>query len=211
VIMIRTVSRSPAVVAGMLAGVMFVAGVVAGRAGATEFELLVEILELEPGARVADVGAGDGAWAVQLADYVGEEGHVWATEIGEDEVEEIEGRVLGAFLDNVTVVFGGQSDTGLPESCCDVILLRLVYHHFIRPEEMRASLRQALRPGGLIAVIDVTPQTTWRDLPDVPDRGGHGIPPEELIDEMSSDGFEVVARQEGWNGDDDRFCVIFRR
>ena len=101
--------------------------------------------------------------------------------------------------------------TGLPDACCDVILLRLVYHHFVRPEEMRASLRNALRPGGLIAVIDVAPQTTWRDLPEVPDRGGHGIPPEDLIDEMTSDGFEVVDRRENWNGEEDRFCVIFRR
>jgi len=123
----------------------------------------------------------------------------------------IEGRVLDAFLNNVTVVMGDQANAGLPPNCCDAILLRLVYHHFVVPEEMRGSLRQALKPGGLLAIVDISPQSSWRDLPGVPDRGGHGIPIADLIHEMTTDGFEVVSRQDEWNGDQDRYCVVFRR
>lgn len=182
-----------------------------GRVDAAEFDRIVEVLGLEPGATVADVGAGDGEWAVQLAQFVGPEGHVWATEVERDDVEDLEGEVLDAFLNNVTVVLGDQSGTGLPEGCCDAILLRMVYHHFVKPAEMRASLKEALKPGGVIAVVDITPQTSWRDLPNVPERGGHGIPPDDLIEEMTSAGFEVISRQEEWNGDEDRYCVVFRR
>lgn len=181
------------------------------RVSAAEFELIVEALELEPGTTVADVGAGGGDWVVKLAQFVGKKGHVWATEVDDDEIENIEDEVLDAFLNNVTVVLGDQSGSGLPPSCCDAILLRLVYHHFIQPYEMRADLLRALRPRGLIAVVDVTPQSSWRELPEVPDRGGHGIEPEDLIREMTSAGFEVVSRQDNWNGDEDRYCVVFRR
>lgn len=186
-------------------------GCTAGPASADELERLVEVLRLQPGSTVADVGAGDGDWAVSLAEVVGDSGHVWATEVEQDDVEDIEGRIPAALADNVTVVLGNQSDTGLPENCCDAILLRMVYHHFINPAEMRASLRRALRPEGLIAVVDITPQRSWRDLPDVPDRGGHGIQHGDLVREMASAGFEVVLREDDWNGDDDRFCVVFRR
>lgn len=194
----------------LLGGILF-AGCGAGHVSAAELDLIVEALRLEPGSVVADVGAGDGEWAVQLARHVGQEGHVWATEVEADEVEDIESRVLGAFLNNVSVVLGDQSSASLPPACCDAILLRLVYHHFTRPEEMRASLRQALRPDGLLAIVDISPQRSWRDLPDVPDRGGHGIPVTDLIREMTTDGFEVVSRQDEWNGDADRYCVVFRR
>jgi hypothetical protein len=54
------------------------------------------------------------------------------------------------------------------------------------------------------------PQKHWRELPDVPDRGGHGIPVEDVIREMTDAGFEVVAQYDDWNGDDDRFCVVFQ-
>jgi hypothetical protein len=76
---------------------------------------------------------------------------------------------------------------------------------------MRASLRRALRPGARLAVIDLRPRPSWRDLPGVPDRGGHGIRTEDLVREMTSDGFEVVARYDDWAGNGDRYCVVFRR
>ena len=110
----------------ILLGGILIAGCGTGRVSAAELDLIVEVLNLEPGSVVADVGAGDGGWSVQLADYVGQEGHVWATEVDRDNVEDIEGRILDAFLDNVTVVQGNQSTSGLPPGCCDAILLRLV-------------------------------------------------------------------------------------
>ena len=161
--------------------------------------------------RVADVGAGDGEWAERLAREVGEAGHVFATEVDANDLEKIGKRVRDAGLANVTTILGTQQDTGLPAGCCDAILLRMVYHHFAEPARMRASLRAALRPEALLVVIDTEPQGNWRRLEGVPDRGGHGIREEELVGEMTGDGFEVVARHPDWNGDDDRYCVVFRR
>ena len=173
-----------------------------------------EEMKLRPGMRVADVGAGDGEWTVELARRVGERGHVFATEVDEDDLEDVRQRVEEAGLGNVTEILGDAVDTGLSAGCCDAILLRLVYHHFTDPEPMRASLRRALRPGGVIVVIDITPQEHWPDLPGVEDRGGHGISPGELIADMTTDGFELVARHDDWGdpeGEDDHFCVVFRR
>lgn len=181
-----------------------------GTAEASEAERIAEVLALRPGLEVADVGAGDGEWAVEIARRVGAEGRVWATEVKEDELEEIRERVEGEGLGNLEVVQGDQTRIGLPEDCCDAILLRLVYHHFTDPPRMRTELKRALRSGGRLAVIDIEPQKHWRKLKGVPDRGGHGIPAEELIRELTSDGFEVVHQVEDWNGDEDRYCVVFR-
>jgi SAM-dependent methyltransferase len=172
---------------------------------------IVETLALREGMHVADVGAGDGGWSEWLAREVGATGHVYATEIDPDDVERIEQRATRAGLDNVTAILGAETDTGLPDGCCEAILLRLVYHHFTRPAPMRASLRRALRPGGRLAVVDLEPRTDWRRLPGVPDRGGHGIPMEDLVAEMTSDGFVVAARHDDWTGSGDRYCVVFRR
>jgi ubiquinone/menaquinone biosynthesis C-methylase UbiE len=161
--------------------------------------------------RIADVGAGDGDWTVRLAEEVGPAGHVWATEIDADDLEKIEGRASRAGLDNVTVILGTETDTGLSDGCCEAILLRMVYHHFTQPAPMRASLRRALRPGARLAVIDLRPRGDWGGVDGVPDRGGHGIREEELVEEMTSDGFEVVARYDDWNGSGNRYCVVFRR
>ncbi len=196
---------------GLLGLVLLAAGCGTARASVEEGDLIAEVLALRAGMRVADVGAGNGRWSEELARRVGEAGHVWATEVDEEELAEIRGRFVEAELGNVTPVLGDAQDTGLPEGCCDAVLLRLVYHHFTDPGLMRASLRRALRPGGLIAVIDIVPQEHWRQLPGVPERGGHGIAPADLIAEMTSDGFEVVAEYEDWDGEEDRYCIVFRR
>ena len=177
---------------------------------AGETDRITEVLALEPGMVVADVGAGDGDWAFRLAERVGETGQVYATEVDEDELDKIRRRIRKGDHDNVTAVKGDQDRTGLEADCCDAILLRLVYHHFTQPPIMRTDLRRALRSGGLLAIIDIVPQKHWRELPEVPDRGGHGVPVEDVIQEMTDDGFEVVAQHDDWNGDDDRFCVVFR-
>ena len=178
---------------------------------ADESAQIIEVLNLAEGMRVADVGAGDGEWTEVLAEQVGSTGHVFATEVDEDDLEDLRERFAESGLDNVTSILGDDKDTGLSADCCDGIFLRLVYHHFTEPALMRASLRQALKPEGLIAVVDILPQTDWRDLPGVPDRGGHGIPPADLISEMTADGFDFVARFDDWGDDEDHYCVVFRR
>lgn len=182
-----------------------------GQLRADEAERIAETLCLEAGARVADVGAGDGDWTAALARRVGESGHVYATEVKKDLVEDIRKRMKEEGLGNVTVVLGDQESTGLPDACCDAVLLRMVYHHFTDPAKMRASLKRTLKPGGLIAVIDIVPQKSWSRLAGVPERGGHGIPVDDLVAEMTAAGFQVVSRHGDWNGDEDRYCIVFRR
>lgn len=176
---------------------------------ASERDLLGQALGLQAGMKAADVGAGDGEWTEYLAREVGPAGHVYSTEIDEDDVAKLTSRARRAGLDNVTAILGTESETGLGPGCCDAILLRTVYHHFTRPAPMRASLRQALRPGARLAVVDFQPKHDSRAVPGVPDRGGHGIRIDELIAEMTGDGFEVVERHDDWSND--RFCVVFRR
>jgi len=171
----------------------------------------IEALGLRPGMRVADVGAGNGEWAERFSREVGETGRVYATEVDRDKLQQIEARVKDAHLGNVTSLLGTQEDTGLPAGCCDAILLRMVYHHFADPPRMRASLRSALRRGAPLVVIDTEPQPNWRHLDGVPDRGGHGIREDDLLREMTGDGFEVAARHDHWPGDGERYCVVFRR
>lgn len=196
-----------------LTGALVLTGLLLGCASAraAESERIAELLRLGPGSTVADVGAGNGGWAIEMARQVGDEGHVYATEVDESDVEEIGRKIASSSLGNMTAILGTDEATGLEEGCCDAILLRLVYHHFTRPEPMRASLLEALKPGALLAVVDILPQTSWRRLPGVPDRGGHGIPPDQLVAEMVAGGFEVVERIEDWPGDEDHFCVLFRR
>jgi len=89
---------------------------------------LADVLALERGMSVADIGAGGGAVAVVLARWLGS-GRMFATDIGSQQLATIRKYAAREGLDNVTVIEGAADATNLPRACCDAIFLRHVYHH----------------------------------------------------------------------------------
>jgi ubiquinone/menaquinone biosynthesis C-methylase UbiE len=173
-----------------------------------ELSRLVKILDVDPGETFADVGAGDGRYSVALARTVGEDGHIYATEVDPDDLKKMEERVSQEKLGNVEVVRGTQEATGLPEACCDGILLRRVYHHFQNPAAMQASMRRALKDGGRLFIVDFGPKRSWDRPEGVPaSRDGHGIDKDLLVSEMELVGFGLV-RDLPWEDGD--YALLFR-
>lgn len=158
------------------------------------------LLGLRPGMTVADVGAGDGRYVPDLAARVGSGGYVYATEVDPARVESIRERLGDDGPENVSVVLGDQENTGLERDCCDAILLRHVYHHFVNPSAMRASLDWALRSQGRLLVIDFEPSESR----------GHGLSMDELVAEMTAHGWRVERRVTAWNGSESHYAVLFR-
>jgi ubiquinone/menaquinone biosynthesis C-methylase UbiE len=166
-----------------------------------EMPRIREVLRLERGMTVADIGAGKGELAAALAGEVGSDGRIFATDIDRDRIEALRAKFAREKLGNVVVVEGGASETRLPRACCDAIILRRAYHHLTQPKEMNASLREALRPGGVLAIIDLPPIL------------GHGVRSDRVIAEVTRSGFELVGLVEDWPGPWvlDTYCAIFRR
>jgi len=123
----------------------------------SEVEKLATLLEWKPGRTIAEVGAGKGKMTVVAAERVGPSGHVFSNEFDPKRLADIQAAVAKRKLANVTIIKAGESDTNLPPKCCDAVFMRDVYHHFTHPAEIDASLLRALKPGGLLAVIDFPP------------------------------------------------------
>ncbi len=58
---------------------------------------------------------------------------------------------------NVTVTKGEVSRTNFPEASFDALLSRVVYHHGTDPAAINADVFRALRPGGVLVIIDFEP------------------------------------------------------
>jgi predicted methyltransferase len=72
--------------------------------------------------------------------------------------------------------------------------LRSATAHLTDPKDIDASLYRALKPGGELAILDFRP--TWLLAPWTPkaipaNRGGHGIPPTIVVDEVTAAGFKL--------------------
>ena len=181
---------------------------------AIEVPQLAEVLELKPGMTVADVGAGFGAMTVVLSEVLGPSGRLYATDITPHALAALRAEVSERKLTNVTVLEGGSASTNLPDTCCEAIVLRDVYHHIGNADAFNRSLQVSLKPGGRLAVIDFAPDPGSALPAGVPaNRGGHGIRPELVVGEVTAAGLSHLRTISIWppNGKGGLFLVLFRK
>lgn len=158
---------------------------------------LINVLDLEEGSVVADIGAGDGDQALAIARHVGPSGKVYSSELGTEDLQDLREAVESASVDNVTVVEGHPTQTNLPEECCDALYLRRVYHHFGDPASMNKSLYRTLKPGGRLAVIDFEPTESESEDPDGRATGSqHGVTADTVVEELRQAGFVLVSSKQ---------------
>jgi ubiquinone/menaquinone biosynthesis C-methylase UbiE len=159
---------------------------------------LVPAVDLRAGQTVADIGAGGGELTFALAKEVGATGRVYATEIDESRLERLRRRAADDGHANVTVLEAHATRTNLPPACCDVVVIRNVYHHFEDTKAMNRSVFESVKPGGRLAIIDFEPR-----------RGGdHGVESDTVTNELAAAGFEQVMA----DTDNPRsFMVVVRR
>ena len=173
-----------------------------------EIARLAELMQWKAGTIVADIGAGDGSYSFAAAEIVGPTGRVYATEIDTDKLKQLRTDVLKRKLANVIVVEGAVDDTKLPSECCDAIYLRHVYHHLTQPVEFDRNLVRSLKTGARLAIIDFPANENLPPVEGVPkNRGGHGIPQEVVVEELTSAGLQVEKVVGDWSRND--YCVLF--
>lgn len=134
------------------------------RAGWQLPERVVASLELPPGARVADIGAGDGYFTFYLADAVGPEGRVFAVDVDREAIRKLEQAVEERGYRNVEVVLAETGDALLPDGSIDLAFVCNVYHHIDDQVKYFDLLRTDLRTGGrLTPPGHWTPRATLRE------------------------------------------------
>lgn len=109
---------------------------------------------LAPGVAIADVGAGTGLFEPLFDQAVGPEGRVYAVDLSEAFLGHLAARDAAEGWRNVEIVACTERSIELAERSVDVVFVCDTYHHFEYPQSTLASIRSALRPGGLLVVVD---------------------------------------------------------
>ena len=154
-------------------------------------EILRQI-NLKPGMRVADVGAGTGFYSILMSESVGENGWVYAVDISPKFVEYLADSFDERGLENVTTVMCDDDSVCLPPGSVDAAFICDVYHHFEYPGDTMRSIHKAMTDGGRVIVIDferipgVSREWTIQHV-----RAGK----QTFINEIEEAGFDLVAER----------------
>jgi len=153
-------------------------------------DLLVRNLPLADDDVVADVGAGTGYFSFRIAPAV-PRGEVLAVDIQPEMLAIIEDRGREEGVDNVRGVRGSITDPNLPVASVDLALIVDAYHEFSHPREMAAGLLRALRPGGLLVLVEYRAED-----PAVPIKRLHKMSEAQARRELAAAGFEFVRNED---------------
>jgi predicted methyltransferase len=155
---------------------------------------LVASLAIAAGMVVADVGTGPGYMLPFLSEAVGAHGRVVAEDIYPDFVDAARRRADSARLANVTLVLGTETDPKLAVASLDLALLLDVYHHLNYPGPMLAHLRDSLRKGGRLAIVDYYRRPGAMPFQDALEHIRADQP--EVIKEVEAAGFHLLSKDD---------------
>ena len=166
-----------------------VASIIISHSGAEDFRdqsgeatQTMAAIGVRPGLTIADIGAGDGYFTTRLSPALGAAGKVIATDVTPEYLSRLKARIASENLQNVTVTQGGFNDPKLPPASVDVALMVRMYHEIEQPYAFLWRLRDALKPGGTVAVSE-------RDRP----TADHGTPPDLLRCEFAAVGYQQIS------------------
>jgi ubiquinone/menaquinone biosynthesis C-methylase UbiE len=146
-----------------------------------EAERVIDRLGVQPGLRVADIGAGDGYYTVRMARRLGNAPTIYAVDVKAEYLQRLAARLKREGVPGVTLVQGEPRDPKLPPGAIDLAILSHMYHEIDNPYEFLYRLRPSLGPGARVAIIDVDKPTQ-----------NHGTPPALLRCELAAVGYRQV-------------------
>ncbi|MCB2114401.1 MAG: methyltransferase domain-containing protein [Parvularculaceae bacterium] len=164
-------------------------------------------LDLKPGARVGDIGAGTGLYSLMFADAVGPAGAVFAVDIEPRFLKLIGQRAADLDLGNVVSVLGRDTDITLPHASVDVVFIADTYHYFSDRAAIMATVRDALVDGGRLVILDYTLDESHKGDPK---RAHVRFGKAGLISEIESYGFRL-ADEPDVPGLSEIYMVVFEK
>ncbi|MEJ2720685.1 MAG: methyltransferase domain-containing protein [bacterium] len=148
---------------------------------------VMDAVGIVEGMVVAEIGAGRGRYAVQVASRVGPKGKVYAEDIDEDALDYVSFRCTRDGIDNIETILGEVADPKLPPGSCDFIYCINTYHHIDKPVPLLRNTISALKPTGRLVIIEHLPETARK-------HGfiGHSTPVDTVMAHAKAAGFDFV-------------------
>jgi predicted methyltransferase len=148
-------------------------------------------LGARPGARIADLGAGEGWLTLRLARQVEPGGRVFASDISERALTSLAQALETSKLGNVELLLAQEDDPGLPYGTLDGVVILNAYHEMTKRVPVLEGVKRALKPGGVLVIVDNAPLDSGLARKEQTNR--HTLAIEFARDDLEAQGFEIVS------------------
>ena len=130
-------------------------------------------------------------------------GLVYAVDIQPEMLSAIASKKENLAISNIETILGAEKSVNLPKHSIDKVLMVDVYHEFSFPVEMITSIKNALKPNGLLFLIEYRGEDS-----NVPIKKIHKMTEKQSVLEMKAAGFTL---KENINNLPWQHCMVFEK
>ena len=163
-------------------------------------EVMLDLMNLSPGDNVLDVGSGNGIFAREVCEKIGDTGHICGIDSSEPMIA-----MSKAICPNGEFLLGDATDFPVQDARFDVVTASQLFCFVQDPDRTVSEMFRALKPGGRAVILD----SDWGSLvwncqnQGLMDRTikmlmgpyADGHVPRTLSRRLIAAGFEITARQ----------------
>ena len=114
---------------------------------------------VENGMTVVDYGCGPGRYSVPIAEMVGAKGRVYAVDIHEMALKNVQDRIRKEGIKNIKTSLAkghddGDYNSGLKDNTADIVCAIDMFFIIKKPTEFLKEIRRILKPNGILIIDD---------------------------------------------------------
>lgn len=128
----------------------------------------VQLVNMQPGSKVLDIGPGPGVFLAEYVKRVGSEGEVYALEKSGDAVSLL--RQEFANLKNVAIYHGDAEQCTDAMDLTDIVMITDILHHADLPERVLQNVYNHIKPATRVLIAEFDPEAEGQIGPPLQNR-----------------------------------------
>ncbi|MFB6346189.1 MAG: class I SAM-dependent methyltransferase [bacterium] len=164
---------------------------------------IVEMLNVEDGMNVLDLGTGSGAFLPELVEKVGDAGNVYGVDVSTDWLSHAREFVIEQDLNTVSLLRNSDKSLPLRDRLVDRALAVCLLHELTHPEPFLEEVYRVIKPGGTVLILEWANKSTEEGPP-----VEHRLSFQEARNWLETAGFDSVRRND-WT--DSNYVITAKR
>jgi len=148
-------------------------------------EKVMDAIGVQAGMTIGEVGAGNGYFTFKLARRVGESGLIYANDIDQNGLRNIETGAKQREVKNIITVRGEVDDPLSPPGVMDLVIMVYVFHELAEPVQLLQNLKPSLKPNAPVVILE-------RDPGKISGSSRHFCDQDQILKLTSEAGFQLA-------------------
>jgi len=156
---------------------------------------IIDLLQLSNGSKVADVGCHEGYMTMKLSKQVGSTGRVFAVDVQQNRLDQLNAHLKDRNIKNVTTIKGDYDNPHLGPNSLNAAIIIDTYHEMDDHDKMLMHIKAALKTGGRLVICEPIADER-RKLQRSEQERKHELGISFALDDLKKAGFKIVFMQD---------------